>query len=140
MKYSFEMTTKATPEEIWHNYSDVQKWFIWEADLLDIKLDGPFQTGVFGEMTLEGMPPLAFELVEVLDHRSFCDVTKIPGIGSLYFNHELIPTVQGTVIKHSVELVCIADNEEEKQLSFLTQVYSDVPQAIFSLAKASVKS
>ena len=76
----------------------------------------------------------------MLDHRSFCDVTKIPGIGSLYFNHELIPTVQGTVIKHSVELVCIADNEEEKQLSFLTQVFSDVPQAIFSLAKASVKS
>lgn len=140
MKYSFEMTTQATPEEIWHNYVNVKNWFAWEADLLAIQLDGPFQTGVSGEMTLKGMPPLAFELTEVIDHRSFCDVTQIPGLGSLYFNHELIPTVQGTVIKHSVELVCIADNEEEKQLSFLTQVFSDVPQAIFALAKASVKS
>ena len=137
MKFSFEAHTALTPEELWVNYATVNNWFSWEDDLLAITLNGQFEQGVSGEMTLKGMPPMAFELVEVTPNESFCDVTKIPNLGSLFFNHELIKTEKGTVVRHTVEFVSLDGLDRQEQLGFLTQVFADVPQAIFSLIEAS---
>ena len=77
MKFSFEALTTATPGAVWQHYADVNNWFGWEDDLIAIHLDGPFEKGISGEMTLTGMPPMSFDLVEVTKNRSFCDETKI---------------------------------------------------------------
>ena len=137
MKFSFETHTALTPEEIWVNYATVNNWFKWEDDLLAITLNGQFEEGVTGEMTLQGMPPMAFELVEVTPNESFCDVTKIPNLGSLYFNHELIITEKSTVVRHTVEFVSLDGFDHQEQLEFITQVFLDVPQLIFSLIEVS---
>lgn len=137
MKFSFETHTALTPEEIWVNYATVNNWFKWEDDLLAISLEGDFKQGVSGEMTLQGMPPMAFELVEVTPNESFCDVTKILDLGSLYFNHELIKTEKGTAVRHTVEFVSLDGLDHHGQLEFVTQVFSDVPQSIFSLIEVS---
>ena len=137
MKFSFETLTALTPEEIWVNYATVNNWFKWEDVLLAISLEGDFKQGVSGEMTLQGMPPLAFELVKVTENKSFCDETKIPDLGSLYLNHELIKTEQGTLVRHSVSCVSLDGVDNQEHLGFLTQVFEDVPQSIFALIKAS---
>lgn len=140
MKFSFEALTTATPEAVWQHYADVNNWFGWEDDLIAIHLDGPFEKGISGEMTLTGMPPMSFTLVEVTKNRSFCDETKIPGLGSLFFNHELTGTEQGTIIKHSVEFISLETSDSQEQLGFLTQVFSDVPESIFALAKVATSN
>ncbi len=80
---------------------------------------------------------MAFELVEVTPNESFCDVTKIPNLGSLYFNHELIRTEKSTVVRHTVEFVSLDGFDHQEQLEFITQVFLDVPQLIFSLIEVS---
>ena len=140
MKFSFEAQTTLKAEEIWQNYANVDNWFTWEDDLLAIHLDGEFVTGSLGEMTLEGMPPMKFELIEVTENQSFCDETKIPNLGAIRFNHELIGNEAGTIVRHSVEFISLDVNEESKHLEFISQVFSDVPASIFALIKASSKA
>ncbi|WP_100487084.1 hypothetical protein [Sporolactobacillus pectinivorans] len=136
MKLDFELKTNLAPEKIWPLYSNIENWYKWEEDLQHISLGGPFITGSSGEMILEGQPPIKYELVEVTDNRSFCDKTAIPGIGDLYFNHELIPLDSYTIIRHSVEFISSSGEDAEEQLTFLQQVFADVPHSIFALRDA----
>ncbi|GFH43205.1 hypothetical protein Hs30E_17560 [Lactococcus hodotermopsidis] len=70
------------------------------------------------------MPKMTFELVEVTKNKSFCDETKIPKMGSLFFNHELTPTDNHTIIKHYVEFVWLNGEVSKEILAFTSQVFS----------------
>lgn len=135
MKFSFELITTKTPEKIWPFYSEVTNWFKWEDNLSAIELKGAFEQGTTGIMTLEGQQPMEFELVEVTGNQSFCDKTEISNLGSLYFNHELIPIEGKTIVRHSVEFASLTGKENKEALAFLSQVFSDVPASVFSLSE-----
>lgn len=137
MKFSFELKTKTSAEKIWEFYSNVNRWFAWEDDLEDISLEGKFEQGSFGEMKLLGQPSMKFELVSVILNKEFTDKTSIPGIGDIYFIHELVSENDWTIIRHSVEFVPDNRAESVEDAEFVSQIFSDVPASIFSLIKAA---
>lgn len=131
MEFSFMTKIRGTKEKIWEYYADIEKWYIWESDLNDITLTGPFETGSVGSMQLEGMPPMDFLLTSVKEYQEFWDKTETP-MGSICFGHEIFEESDGTsAVKHTVKLDC--EEITAENINFLKQVFSDVPDAILLL-------
>lgn len=129
MEFSFSLKIKAKKEDAWEYYANIEKWYDWEKDLKNITLKGGFETGSYGIMELEGMPPMEYHLTLVRPFEEFWDKTGTP-FGDILFGHQIINNNDGSVnIKHTV----ILDSEDEQYLEFLSQVFSDVPQSIFIL-------
>ena len=129
MEFSFSLNIRATKEAVWAYYENIEKWYDWEEDLKNITLKGGFETGSYGTMELEGMPPMEYQLTLVKPLEEFWDKTATP-FGDILFGHQIIDNNDGSInIKHTV----ILENEDEQHLDFLKHVFSDVPQSIFIL-------
>jgi hypothetical protein len=137
MKFNFETKTDLLPEQIWPYYADVTKWFAWEDDLENITLNGTFETGTVGEMTLEGQPPMTFTLTEVQANQVFVDKTTIPNVGDVYFRHELSRKENQTYILHEVEFIPLNRLETAQDTEFVSQIFADVPHSVFNLIEAA---
>ncbi|WP_335982010.1 polyketide cyclase [Fusobacterium polymorphum] len=137
MEFSFKVKINAKKEKVWEYYADINKWYIWEEDLKDIKLDGEFKTGSKGLMKLENMPPLEYVLTSVKENKEFWDKTDAP-LGSIYFGHEIFEEDKNSVsIKHTVRLESSIINEEN--IEFLKGIFSDVPHSMMLLKKSVEK-
>lgn len=134
MEFSFKIKINAKKEKVWEYYADINKWYIWEEDLKDIKLNGEFKTGSKGMMELENMPPLKYILTSVEENKEFWDKTDIP-LGSIHFGHEIFEEDKNSVsIKHTVRLESSIINEEN--IEFLRRIFSDVPHSMMLLKKS----
>ena len=137
MEFSFKIKINAKKEKVWEYYADINKWYIWEEDLKDIKLNGEFKTGSKGMMELENMPPLEYILTSVKENKEFWDKTDIP-LGSIHFGHEIFEEDKNSVsIKHTVRLESSIINEEN--IEFLKGIFSDVPHSMMLLKKSIEK-
>ena len=137
MEFSFKIKINAKKEKVWEYYADINKWYIWEEDLKDIKLNGEFKTGSKGIMELENMPPLEYILTSVKENKEFWDKTDIP-LGSIHFGHEIFEEDKNSVsIKHTVRLESSIINEEN--IEFLKGIFSDVPHSMMLLKKSIEK-
>ena len=137
MEFSFKIKINAKKEKVWEYYADINKWYIWEEDLKDIKLNGEFKTGSKGIMELENMPPLEYILTSVKENKEFWDRTDIP-LGSIHFGHEIFEEDRNSVsIKHTVRLESSIINEEN--IEFLKGIFSDVPHSMMLLKKSIEK-
>lgn len=67
MTFSYErtVTTTADPAAIWELWSDTTTWPVWDPAVQDVRLDGPFEEGTTGTMTLTGPieVPVSLEVV-----------------------------------------------------------------------------
>ena len=134
MEFSFKIKINAKKEKVWEYYANINKWYIWEEDLKDIKLNGEFKTGSKGMMELENMPPLEYILTSVKENKEFWDKTDIP-LGSIHFGHEIFEEDKNSVsIKHTVRLESSIINEEN--IEFLRGIFSDVPHSMMLLKKS----
>ncbi|MHB9343696.1 SRPBCC family protein [Fusobacterium polymorphum] len=134
MEFSFKIKINAKKEKVWEYYADINKWYIWEEDLKDIKLNGEFKTGSKGIMKLENMPPLEYILTSVKENKEFWDRTDIP-LGSIHFGHEIFEEDRNSVsIKHTVRLESTIISEEN--IEFLKGIFSDVPHSMMLLKKS----
>ena len=134
MEFSFKIKINAKKEKVWEYYADINKWYIWEEDLKDIKLNGEFKTGSKGIMKLENMPPLEYILTSVKENKEFWDRTDIP-LGSIHFGHEIFEEDSNSVsIKHTVRLESTIISEEN--MEFLRGIFSDVPHSMMLLKKS----
>ena len=134
MEFSFKIKINAKKEKVWEYYADINKWYIWEEDLKDIKLNGEFKTGSKGIMELENMPPLEYILTSVEENKEFWDKTDIP-LGSIHFGHEIFEEDKNSVsIKHTVRLESSIINEEN--IEFLRGIFSDVSHSMMLLKKS----
>ena len=134
MEFSFKIKINVKKEKVWEYYADINKWYIWEEDLKDIKLNGEFKTGSKGIMELENMPPLEYILTSVKENKEFWDRTDIP-LGSIHFGHEIFEEDRNSVsIKHTVRLESSIINEEN--IEFLKGIFSDVPHSMMLLKKS----
>lgn len=137
MEFSFKIKINAKKEKVWEYYADINKWYIWEEGLKDIKLNGEFKTGSKGIMKLENMPPLEYILTSVKENKEFWDRTDIP-LGSIHFGHEIFEEDRNSVsIKHTVRLESSIINEEN--IEFLKGIFSDVPHSMMLLKKSVEK-
>ena len=134
MEFSFKIKINVKKEKVWEYYADINKWYIWEEDLKDIKLNEEFKTGSKGIMELENMPPLEYILTSVKENKEFWDKTDIP-LGSIHFGHEIFEEDKNSVsIKHTVRLESSIINEEN--IEFLRGIFSDVPHSMMLLKKS----
>ena len=134
MEFSFKIKINAKKEKVWKYYADINKWYIWEEDLKDIKLNGEFKTGSKGIMKLENIPPLEYVLTSVKENKEFWDRTDIT-LGSIHFGHEIFEEDKNSVsIKHTVRLESSIINEEN--IEFLRGIFSDVPHSMMLLKKS----
>lgn len=125
----------ATPiEAAYALCSDVNAWPRWDHALLAIELDGDFVTGSSGHMTLAGQPSLPFTLTDVVQGHGFTDVTEVPGVATLTFDHQLVALPDGTQITHTITITGPVADELGPMVS------SDTPEAMAALALLAEQS
>ena len=132
MAFSFSHTieTQATPAALWALYADPDTWPTWDPDAERVTLDGPFATGSGGTMKFTGQDPLAYELVDVVEHETFTDVTSVPG-ATIRFGHRLEPLAQGVRLTHELEI----EAEEPFAQQLGTMISADIPDSMTRLAQ-----
>ena len=84
-------------------------------------------------MKLKNMPEIQFVLSEVIENASYCDRTDIPGMGSLFFGHNILEEKGTTYIQHSVRLE--KETLTEKDLGFLSGVFAGVPGSMLKIKR-----
>ncbi|MFT8870860.1 MAG: polyketide cyclase [Sporolactobacillus sp.] len=131
MQFQFKLKVHAPKAAIWPYYADPEKRYIWEEDLEQLTFAGAVAEGTTGTMKLKGMPELAFTLTKIVDQTSYWDRTDVPGVGSLHFGHDIVQDGEDIYICHSVGLE--SDHLSAEDLPFLTQVFADVPKAVFKI-------
>jgi Polyketide cyclase / dehydrase and lipid transport len=65
--------TPAEPEAIWRLWVDVPRWGDWNADIEDIELIGPFESGSTIGMTPKGDDPVRLTLADAAEPEGFVD-------------------------------------------------------------------
>lgn len=133
MELSFKVAVNADKEIIWSYYAEPSKRHIWEEDLENITFNDEIKTGTTGKMKLKEMPEMDFTLINIVPNVSYWDRTDIPGMGSIYFKHDILQENEKTFIQHSVLLE--KENPSEEDLNFLCGVFSDVPNAVMKIKK-----
>ena len=88
-------------------------------------------------MKLADQPAMDFELVTVIPNKEFTDKTSIPGVGDIYFIHQLIQNDKCVTVKHAVELIPTDRETTVEDSQFISQIFSDVPASVFSLVRAA---
>jgi hypothetical protein len=131
MQLQCKIAVKAA--KIWPYYADPAMRSIWEEDLESLVFDGEVKTGTTGRMKLKDMPGMRFTLTEVIEGASWCDRTDVPGMGSLFFDHQILREEGQTYIQHSVRLE--KDRFGEEDLGFLNGVFADVPGAVLKIKR-----
>lgn len=132
MEFTFKAEVKATREAIWPYYVDPTKRSIWEDDLESLVFNGDIKTGTTGKVKLKNMPEMQFELINIVEQEAYWDRTDVPGIGSLYFGHEILGEDGKIFIRHTVQM----KDDEEPDLAFLSGVFADVPESIMKIKNA----
>lgn len=127
---SFKTTVRGNKTIVWSYYCQPENWLAWDDKLKAISLDGAFETGNFGHMTLLAQTPLKFQLLDVQEYQSFSNIASTP-LGQVVFGHQIEELGVGQLsIEHSVSLL---DEERADSLNFLQKVFEDVPQSVLKL-------
>ena len=95
--------TTASPESIWHFYSNQASWPTWDHELEYVKPHGPFQTGQTGILRPKGGPEVKFVMAECVPNKKFSDISSLP-LTKLRFDHTLVRQGDITLITHKVTI------------------------------------
>ncbi|HAF2130092.1 TPA: hypothetical protein G9F27_004361 [Salmonella enterica] len=104
--YSEQVTTQATPEQIWDMWLDAASWPCWDRELEWVCLEGEFAVGTVGRMKPVSGPGVTFSLSEVVPLRFFSSVAQLP-LTRLVFSHEYLSPQESdgaAKIHHSVTM------------------------------------
>lgn len=65
-EYEGTVTTSASPQDVWHLWSDVGSWHCWDPSVQQVSMEGHFAQGAMGTLTLTGgvAAPFVLEIVE----------------------------------------------------------------------------
>lgn len=83
-----KVNTKASKEEIWAIWQDVQNWPKWDADLEWSTIEGPFEEGSKGQLKPRGWPVTAFMITKLSCENSFETETCMP-FTKVIFEHQI---------------------------------------------------
>ena len=73
------LETDASPESIWREWVDVERWPEWNRDIQRIELRGPFAPGSTIAMTLHGDETVELRIAEAHESESFVDEAEVEG-------------------------------------------------------------
>jgi hypothetical protein len=95
------VTKELTKEQIWKLFSDVNNWHTWDTGCEFAKMEGKFEKGNHFILRPKGGPNVKIELLDVVENKSFLDVTKFP-LAKMYDNHQFEETGNGLKITHTI--------------------------------------
>ncbi|QLJ02733.1 SRPBCC family protein [Streptomyces sp. NEAU-sy36] len=78
--YEHAIETDAAPEAIWSLWADVENWGAWNADIADIRISGPFETGAEIVMTPADGDPVHLIVAEATLGERFVDEARFDGL------------------------------------------------------------
>ena len=78
MKFSYTLTTAATPAAVWSTWTDVEKWPQWDSELTSARLFAPFALAAEGQLTPKKGPTSKFYLSQLDWGRSYTFTTQLP--------------------------------------------------------------
>ncbi|MFF3070195.1 SRPBCC family protein [Kitasatospora sp. NPDC057904] len=78
--YEHSVETDATPEAVWRLWADVDHWGAWNADIVSVRIDGPFEAGTGILMTPCGQDPVHLRIAEAIAGELFVDEARIDGL------------------------------------------------------------
>ncbi|WP_375703462.1 hypothetical protein [Bartonella sp. AD13SXNS] len=105
--YSEEISTKASAEQIWAIWEDVEKWPSWDHELEWVEFSGAFKEGTVGRMKPKKGPKVTFTLDKVIKNVCFSDYARLP-FTRMSFDHEYICSTKSgssnNKIRHTVTM------------------------------------
>ncbi|WP_186645622.1 hypothetical protein [Fluviispira vulneris] len=112
--YSENVSTEATPEQIWALWQDTSAWPSWDTELKWVKLFGDFSVGTTGRMKPINGPEVEFKLSRVERYRAFSDIAQLP-LTKLVFDHEYFKAQK----ENAPAYICHTVTMNDKNLSAL---------------------
>ena len=86
----------ASPAAFFARWADMATWPEWNLDTEWVRLDGPFIQGATGVLKPKGGPKVRFEVAELVDGRTFVDVSRLMGARLTFRHHVTEPAEGGT--------------------------------------------
>jgi hypothetical protein len=125
-EHSRTVTTSASAEAVWALWSDPSTWSGWDPAVEAVRIDGAFETGARGTMTLTGgiEAPVTLDVVEP-GSRYVDELTM--GDLAIRIDHVVVPTGSGAEI--TVSTVVTGPGAEDVG----PMVIADAPTAMAAL-------
>lgn len=123
---------KASPENIFNAYSNVEKWCNWDSDVKSSSLEGEFKQGIQGVLIPSKGPKARFLLVEVILNKSFISETKLP-LCCMRFEHQLKLSGEYTEVTHRVGFTGLLSFVFKRLIG--SQIKQGLPNALLELKK-----
>jgi hypothetical protein len=96
-------TRKASAEQMWKLFADVNNWHRWDNEIEYAKIDGEFQQGNHFLLKPKNGPKVKIQLVETARNRKFVDLTRFP-LAKMYGEHTFEETEQGLKITTTMKV------------------------------------
>jgi hypothetical protein len=97
------ITTKATKEQMWKLFADVNNWNSWDEGIEYAKMEGKFEKGNHFILKPKGGPKVKIQLVEAIENKKFVDYTKFP-LAKMYGEHVFEETPAGLKITTTMKV------------------------------------
>lgn len=130
MSFEYEGTasTSATPADVWHLWSDVGSWHVWDPAVQRVALEGHFAEGAAGTLCLTGDIEAPFVLEIVEPGSRFLDRITM-GELVIHIDHEVKGTADGSEI--TVRTTITGPGAED----IGPMVTADTPKALAALVE-----
>lgn len=90
-------TTKATREQMWQLFANVNTWHTWDEGIEYATMQGKFEKGNYFMLKPKKGPKVKIQLVEAIENRKFTDMTVFP-LAKMYGEHTFEDTPAGLKI------------------------------------------
>ncbi|MDH7463738.1 SRPBCC family protein [Chitinophagaceae bacterium 26-R-25] len=97
------VTTKATKEQMWKLFENVNEWPTWDNGIEETRLEGKFEAGNQFMLKPKGGPRLTVKLTEAVKNQKFTDVTSFP-LAKLYDEHIFEETPEGLKVTNKLTM------------------------------------
>jgi hypothetical protein len=104
------ITKKATSDQMWRLFADVNNWHSWDSDIEYARMNGEFEKGNHFQLKPKNGPKVKIQLLETVKNRKFVDLTRFP-LAKMYGEHTFEETNEGLKVTTTMKV--------EGPLSFL---------------------
>lgn len=80
------VTNKATKEQMWKLFANVNDWHTWDKGIEFAKMEGGFEKGNHFLLKPKGGPKIRIKLIEAIKNHKFVDQTTFP-LAKMYGEH-----------------------------------------------------
>ena len=88
------VTKKATKEQIWKLFANVNNWHTWDEGVEYANIEGAFEKGNHFILKPKGGPKVKIALIETIVNKKFVDCTKFL-LATMYGEHIFEETTEG---------------------------------------------